>query len=237
MYRGGFLIRSYRNAPSNINGFSSDYSFLITALLDLYEGSSNIDYLKFAIELQERMDQLFYDNISGGYFHIDGRDNSLIIKMKDDYDGAEPSENSYTLMNLSRLYNITENNLYKEKAIKTSKFFYNDIANKPFAVPHMAAALTHWLSPSQTVVIAGDPTTPNAKEMIRLILGTYDSFRSIIYAEGKEGQSYLRALNVPYITDENMTLGGKPVVYICKNFNCLPPTNDIETIKSQLENK
>jgi len=101
----------------------------------------------------------------------------------------------------------------------------------------MAAALTHWLSPSQTVVIAGDPTTPNAKEMIRLILGTYDSFRSIIYAEGKEGQSYLRALNVPYITDENMTLGGKPVVYICKNFNCLPPTNDIETIKSQLENK
>lgn len=47
------LQHSYRKGPSKAPAFLDDYAFLITGLLDLYENGGGIDWLKWAIELQE----------------------------------------------------------------------------------------------------------------------------------------------------------------------------------------
>ena len=57
----GRLLRSWRGEAGSIAGFAEDYAFLIQGLLDLYEADWDSDWLKWALELQERQDALFRD--------------------------------------------------------------------------------------------------------------------------------------------------------------------------------
>lgn len=103
--------------------FAKDYAFLITALIDLYEATGSLEWLEWSIELQNVMDTHFYDDKNGGYFNTDGSDKSILVRMKEDNDMAEPSENSYAVRNLVRLYYITENDDYKNRALETATYF------------------------------------------------------------------------------------------------------------------
>src|SRR5207302_10174555 len=62
------LYRNYRGGRSDIEGFADDYAFVVEGLLDLYEASFNVEWLKLASELQETQDRLFFDEKNGGYF-------------------------------------------------------------------------------------------------------------------------------------------------------------------------
>src|SRR6266850_1750364 len=94
------LFRNYRDGRSDIEGFADDYAFMIQGALDLYEASFEIEWLKFAIELQETQDRLFFDEKAGGYFSTSGKDKSVVLRMKDDNDSAEPAASSIAALNL-----------------------------------------------------------------------------------------------------------------------------------------
>jgi len=98
----------------------------------------------------------------------------------------------------------------------------------------MVAALDRLLSTPKHIIIAGDPDAPDTKAMRRLINRTFDPLRVIIYADGKEGQSYLKHLGVDSILEESMTIEGKATVYICQNFLCNAPTTEIEQLENLL---
>src|SRR5213594_2379818 len=97
------LYRNYREGRSDIEGFADDYAFVIKALLDLYEASFDIEWLKLATELQETQDRMFFDEKNGGYFSTSGKDQSVFLRMKDDNDGAEAAASSVAALNLLRL--------------------------------------------------------------------------------------------------------------------------------------
>ncbi|CAJ1879184.1 unnamed protein product [Sphenostylis stenocarpa] len=97
------LYHSFRRSPSKAPGFLDDYAFLISGLLDLYEFGGGISWLLWAIELQETQDTLFLDKAGGGYFNNTGEDPSVLLRVKEDHDGAEPSGNSVSAINLIRL--------------------------------------------------------------------------------------------------------------------------------------
>ena len=74
------LYRNYRQGRSDIEGFADDYAFVVQALLDLYEASFDVEWLKFAGELQETQDRLFFDDKNAGYFSTSG-DQSVFLRM------------------------------------------------------------------------------------------------------------------------------------------------------------
>jgi uncharacterized protein YyaL (SSP411 family) len=75
------LYRSWREGKGPI-GQTDDYAFLIKGLLDLYEASGKEEYALFAVELQSRQDELFWDKDGGGYF-ASAPDEHVLIRMKD----------------------------------------------------------------------------------------------------------------------------------------------------------
>ncbi len=81
---------------------------MIQGLLDLYEASFDVEWLKFAVELQETQDRLFFDEKNGGYFSTSGKDESVFLRMKDDNDGAEPAASSVAALNLLRLSQLRD---------------------------------------------------------------------------------------------------------------------------------
>jgi uncharacterized protein len=91
LYSEGVLIRNYRQGRSTIRAFADDYAFFVTALLDLWEATFDPSTLETAIAVQEKMDQLFWDQARGGYFSFEKDDPYHVMRMKEDYDGAEPS--------------------------------------------------------------------------------------------------------------------------------------------------
>lgn len=46
---------------------------------------------------------MFLDKTGGGYFNTTGEDESVLLRVKEDHDGAEPSGNSVSAINLVRL--------------------------------------------------------------------------------------------------------------------------------------
>ena len=64
-------------------GFADDYSFLIRGLLDLFEASQDQQWLQWAWQLQEKQDQLFWDEGKGGYFNSTTNDPSILLRVKE----------------------------------------------------------------------------------------------------------------------------------------------------------
>src|SRR5260370_3726444 len=103
----GKLWRSYRAGGPSVDGFLDDYTDLISGLLDLYQAGFDVHWLKWAVSLQEKQDQLFGDAKDGGYFDAGTSDPSLLSRTRESYDGAEPSPNSTAAINLLRFAQFT----------------------------------------------------------------------------------------------------------------------------------
>ena len=101
------LLRRYRAGDAAIDGYAEDYAYLIFGVLELFQASGDPQWLAWARELQARQDELFWDATNGGWFSTTGDDPSVLVRMKEDYDGAEPSPTSVSAMNLLTLAHLT----------------------------------------------------------------------------------------------------------------------------------
>jgi uncharacterized protein YyaL (SSP411 family) len=137
----GKLWRSYRAGGPSVDGFLDDYTDLISGLLDLYQAGFDVHWLKWAVSLQEKQDQLFGDAKEGGYFDAGSSDPSLLSRTRDSYDGAEPSPNSTAAMNLLRLAQFTDRTEWRDKAQKTLSAFAARLQSTPDALPALVSAL------------------------------------------------------------------------------------------------
>jgi uncharacterized protein YyaL (SSP411 family) len=218
------LYRNYREGRSDIEGFADDYAFVIKALLDLYEASFDIEWLKFAIELQETQDRLFFDEKNGGYFSTSGKDESVFLRMKDDNDGAEPAASSVTALNLLRLSQLRDDKQMAKRASKTIDAFATTLSNFPSAMPQMLVALDFSLSKPRQIVIAGKKDAPETKALLKELHRHFLPKTILLLADGAEGQKYLGEKNEAIRTMS--TVEGKSAAYVCENFTCKAPVTD-----------
>src|SRR5208337_980258 len=133
----GLLQRRYRDGEAAISGFLDDYAFFIGALLDLYEADFDPDHIETAMALTDKMRELFEDQTEGAFFSTAAGDSSLVLRMKDDYDGAEPSGNAVALVDLLRLAHFTDRAEYREAAERTLRASAPKITQQAVAVPQM----------------------------------------------------------------------------------------------------
>lgn len=59
------LRRSFCRGQSAVEGFADDYAHVVAGMLDLYETTGELEWIQFALKVQERMDHLFWDQASG----------------------------------------------------------------------------------------------------------------------------------------------------------------------------
>ncbi|MEO8429841.1 MAG: thioredoxin domain-containing protein, partial [Verrucomicrobiota bacterium] len=218
------LIRSYRQAASDVRGFVDDYAFLIQGLLDLYEASLDTQWLKWANQLQEKQDALFWDAQSGGYFSVSGSDPNILLRMKEDYDGAEPSPNSVSALNLLRLAQILGNRQFSQRAETILKLFSGKLSEGPASLPQMLVALDFHLEKPRQIVLAGQRDAADTRAMRRIVNRQYMPNKIVLLADGSTGQEFL-SNGLEFIRTAKM-MDGKATAYVCENFVCKLPTND-----------
>ncbi len=100
------LRRRYRGGEVKEEGVLEDYAYFGNSLVDLYESSFDSKYLRSAIEICNAMIAEFYDESDGGFFEA-AKDEVLIARPKQAFDGAVPSGNSVAALFCLRIGEIT----------------------------------------------------------------------------------------------------------------------------------
>jgi len=230
---GKILYRSYRQGRGNIEGFADDYALVIRSLLDLYEASFDVEWLKLAIQLQETQDRLFFDEKNGGYFSSSGRDESVFVRMKDDNDGAEPAASSVAALNLLRLSQIYDDPKMAERAKKTIAAFATILSQFPSGMPQMLIAVQNSLGKPRQIVIAGQKNSPETKALLKEVHRHFLPNTIVILADTNEGQKYLGERNEAI--GAMSPVDGKPAAYVCENFTCKAPVTESKQLGALLK--
>jgi len=226
------LFRNYRESRSNVEGFADDYAFVIQGALDLYEASFEIEWLKFSIELQETQDRLFFDEKAGGYFSTSGKDKSVVLRMKDDNDSAEPAASSIAALNLLRLAQFRDDKKLDERARKTIDAFASTLSHFASAMPQMLVAVDYSLSKPSQIIIAGKIDIDATKALLAEVRRHFLPKKILILADGGEGQKFFSEKNeaIPAMSP----IGGKSAAYVCENFTCKAPVTDPKALGNLL---
>jgi len=222
------LLRSYREGPSDIEGFADDYAYLIRGLLDLYEASGSVEWVQWAVELQETQHKLFWDPKEGGYFNT-SKDRAILFQAKEVYDGVEPSVNAVSVQNLGRLSVMLDSSELAEHSQDIFEVFHSHLNNYPQICPELAAGLIFDQDHVQ-IIVAGPAESGLRNKFVELIHSKFIPNRVMLFADGGEGQAYLSKSN-SVMAD---IPGGTPAVYICHHQTCSAPITDETELLKQL---
>ncbi|MCG3148120.1 MAG: hypothetical protein PCFJNLEI_01562 [Verrucomicrobiae bacterium] len=179
VFAGGKLVRS-----GKVAAVLDDYAFLANALLDLYETDFDAGWLTKATGLADEMLKSFYDAADGGFFLNAGGDASVILRTKEEYDGAEPSGNSVATLVLLRLAEMTDREEYRRAAERTLTLFMPRLRSAPHVMPQMLCALDFALGKPKRIVLSGALDD----EMVRVIRRRYLP-RKVVLREPSAGKA------------------------------------------------
>ncbi len=220
----GRLLHRYRDGKAGVTAFLDDYAFIVWGLIELYEASFDIKYLKSAIELNDQMLEHFKDRESGGFYFSADDSEELIHRTREVYDGAVPSGNSVAMLNLLRISRITGDSELENVASELGSAFSATISRLPSNHTMLMAALDFAMGPSYEIVLAGNPESDDMREMLYFLHSVYVPNRVLL--NRPDGESPEIAKIAAYTANQK-PIEGSATAYICENFNCKMPTNDI----------
>jgi uncharacterized protein YyaL (SSP411 family) len=137
----GTLRRSWAAGAARHPAVLEDYAFVVAACLDLFEASWEGRWLDAALALQGQQDRLFRDAAEGTYWLTAAGAEKLLARERPAHDGAVPSGNSVTALNLYRLAAITGEDRWRAQGDGLLKAFAETFAQAPAALAEMLLAV------------------------------------------------------------------------------------------------
>jgi uncharacterized protein len=220
----GRLARSYRQGQRVGTAFAEDYAFLINGLIDLYQATHDLQWLDWADGLQGEQDGLFADPAGGGYFATTAEDRSVVIRLKEANDGAEPSGNSVSVRNLARLSVLWHDEARMAQARATLTAFGSVLERTPAAMPALLAA-AGWLNePPRQVVIQGERDDAETQALLAETSRHFRPRHLVMVVDRTWRATIERRLAFVSRFPEIPTQTA--LAYLCENYACQLPTPD-----------
>jgi len=200
------LYRTWKEGRAKIPGFLDDYAFLANALLDLYESGFDKQYLDRAQQLVDIIKNKFWDD---GLYFTPNDGEPLVHRPRAPTDNAWPSGLSSSLFAFSRLYELTANEDYRDRAEMMLGTYGAAAAKNPFAFAHFLAAWDFVRRSPLDILIVGDKNKANS--LIESIHRVYLPAHVLAFADDVptgEGKSAVQ---------------GQPTAYVCRQGTCMTP--------------
>jgi uncharacterized protein YyaL (SSP411 family) len=226
------LLRRYRDGRAEIEAYAEDYAYLIFGLLELFQADADAPRLEWIRALQERQDELFWDETSGGWFSTSGRDPSVLVRMKEEYDGAEPSASAVSVLNLLTLTHLVEHPDWPGRVERTLRLFGSRLEQMGRAVPMMAAALSTYSAGRQQIVIVDGDGEFDGDALEQAAASPYLPF-SIAFRIRRDRQAMLGGV-LPFVAAMH-AIDGRAAAYVCRDFACRQPVTTAEALERELK--
>ena len=220
----GRLLHRYRDGEAGLPAHVDDYAFMIWGLLELYEATFKVDYLKTALDLNKLFVEYFWDPERGGFYFTSTDGSELPVRKKEIYDGATPSGNSVAALNLLRLHRITGDPEFEKLADLLGRAFSTSVNQFPSAYTQLLVALEFGIGPSHEIVITGRAGATDTTRLLNELRMPFLPNKVVLFRPVDGELSEIGGI-APYTKDQN-TLDGKATAYVCANFSCEMPTAD-----------
>jgi uncharacterized protein len=145
--------------------FLDDYAYFIKSLLDMYESTYEIEYLKEAIFLNDYLLDHYWDLQNGGFYFTHQKSKEMLLRKKEYVDGAIPSGNAICMSNLARLGKMTQNNDLLEKAMKIIESVSQSVNKAPSAYISLLISYHFLIGKTYEIVIVGQKGSDLEKEL------------------------------------------------------------------------
>ncbi len=229
----GVLLRAWRDGPGAIDGFAEDYVCVVAGLLDLHQATLDPRWLRWAEKLQATLDADFWDEAGGGYFSARAG-TELVLRLKDDYDGAEPAATSVALANLVRLSVLAGEPAgagggaalapYRARAVRAAEGMRARWSAAPHALPVLLCGVADLLAEPAHVVLAGDPREPG-----------FTRLASVVHAAPPfSAPLCLLTPDCAAWAAEMQPVGGRPTAYLCRDLACQAPVTEPAALRGLL---
>ena len=223
LVRDGRLLHRYREGEAAIMASVDDYAFFIWGLLEYYEAVFDEKYLSLAISLCEDQFEHFWDEEFAGFYFTADDGEALITRQKEIYDGALPSANSVSTLNILKIARLTGDPALEEKAARAASAFSSQISRQPASFSMHMNSLDFMLGPSFEIVIAGDRNSPETRRFLDALSGEFLPNKVVILKDEANEEEISEI--APY-TQNHKPLDGKAAAYVCSNYECRLPVDD-----------
>ncbi|MBN2420026.1 MAG: thioredoxin domain-containing protein [Deltaproteobacteria bacterium] len=230
--RKGGLLHRYRDKEAAIEGNADDYAFFIWGLIEFYEATFDVKYLKHAMELNDYFIKGFCDNDRGGFFFTPNDGEALLVRKREVYDGAVPSANSVAVFNLVKLSRITGRTDLEKIAEKTISAFSEAVKQMPSAHTFLMCGMEFIAGPSCEVVITGKDGNRDTTQMIKTLNKKYYPNKVTVFrpCDKTSGIEML----AEYLKDYKC-IDSRATAYVCRNNSCAAPVVTPENMMELIE--
>jgi uncharacterized protein len=234
------LQRTFKNGVSKLNAYLDDYAFYVNALLDVFEVDSKPEYLEKAIIFTNSMLQHFWDDKDGNLYFTSDDHEQLIVRTKSLYDLAIPSGNSVAASNLLRLYYITENNDYLDKAERIMKAGARTAAENPFGFGQLLVSIYLYIKKPVEIIIIRKAEKKHDSPMLTWLNRQFIPNGIIATINGnlqlQQLQKYPFFMNRIPSSKEEEDKSVEECALVCRNFTCSLPIYSLQELELHIAN-
>ncbi len=219
------LMHRWRQKDAAVNANLDDYAYLIWGLLEMYQTTFQAEYLKIAIDFNQKLMDHFWDKKEGGFYFTADFVPQVLVRQKEAYDTALPSGNSVQMLNMERLYSLTGNSEYRKISRAMEKNFSGIINSSPPAFTMFLSAITHKIGPSFNIVVVGDKNLEDTSLMLKNLQEQYLPNCVLIFNSGDENlKKIIKNMEDKIMINNNIT------AYVCGDGTCYPPVNTLKEL-------
>jgi hypothetical protein len=224
---------SRRDGDAAPDGFCEDYAYLVWGLVELFQATADGRWLDWALELTAVQSSFFSDDHDGGWFSTTGQDASVLLRLKEDYDGAEPAAMSVTVRNLLVLGHLVGDHALVTRAGRTLERYGPEIGRIVRVMPFMVANVALWHLGASQVVIAGGADASDTARLEHVVASRYlpGAVTLVIPPTGADAALAARAPWLAAMTSKD----GKATAFVCRDFTCREPVTDEAALAAQLD--
>ena len=229
MIDNGELFHSYGDGLLKSSGYLEDYSFFGIACLDLHEATLDTKWLSKAIWAAQQIVEIFWDREEGMLFDTSFSQKDLIIRPRDIYDNAMPCGSSIAAELLFKVGLITGDEKLSNIARSSVENILPVAEKAPVGLAQWLCSADMMMYDTKEIVIIGDPKDSKTFDFISKVNSIYLPSKIVVVASDSD----------PLI-DELLFLKGKkmhnglPTAFVCQNYECKEPTNDLDVFSEQL---
>jgi uncharacterized protein YyaL (SSP411 family) len=225
------LLRRFRAGEAAIDGFCEDYACLSWGLIELFQATGDSRWLTWAADLTQIQSELFFDERDGGWFSTTGDDSSVLLRMKEDYDGAEPSAGSVTVRNLIALGQLLAEPAFADRAARTLERYGPQIGQVVRVMPLMVANVALWRAQRSEVVIVGRRGAEDTIALERVVAERYLPFAVVVPVDPARPVDAARLPWIAAMTPRD----ARATAYVCQESACREPVTDPDALSRELE--
>ncbi len=220
----GRLQRTWKDGRAHIPGFADDHAFLVDALVDLYEATFDLRWLREANRLADTLVALFWDTEEGGLYYTGHDAERLLTRSKHLLGGAEPSANGVAARAFARLADLCGRDDLGEYADQILKSYQPLVGRAPRALGVEALAAAWRTGATGQVGLVGEDA-----DFERIVRTRYLPFAVVARITDATPPE------LPWM--EGKTAHGGPTAYVCEDHACLAPVTTPDALEAQLDHR